>query len=148
MSARSYLLALLLVSCAAGCKLSCPFSGRGFAGELMEHGYRAVSIPINAYELRRIRAGDRVDVLATFESARFESKGMVTATMLQNVKVLGVERPGKGEEKGTLVLKLNPIEAQFAALGVRQSDLSLALRSAGDNDVYPMEIVSFLRFFR
>lgn len=148
MSARKSAFALLLISLATGCKPSCPFVGRGFAGEFMEHGYRAVSIPINAYELRRVRAGDRVDVLATFESIRVDSKGLVTATMLQNVKVLGVERPGKGEEKGTLVLKLNPNEVQFAALGVRQAELSLALRAPGDNDVYPMELVSFLRFFR
>jgi Flp pilus assembly protein CpaB len=152
---------LLLAVCALGCaKLGAPESGelrrplfsrlfsRCFARELLEARYRAVSIPINGYELRHIRTGDRVDVLATFDSQFGGAKRKLTATMLQNVLVMGVDAPCKGQEKGTLILKLNPSEMQYAALGVRQSDLSIALRRDGDNEIYPMEMASFVKFFR
>lgn len=148
MNSARIVLAVLLVSSAAACKPFDRHFGRGFARELMEDGYRAVSIPVDAYQLRVVRAGDRVDVLATFDSTAGGVKRMMTATMLQNVRVMGVVRPDKGAEKGTLVLKLNPNETQYAALGIHQAELSIALRNPGDNDIYPMEVASFLKFFR
>ena len=155
------ILSLLLTAGAFGCsKPRAPESGqlrrplfnrlfgRCFARELLEDRYRAVSIPISGYELRHIRTGDRVDVLSTFDSQYSGAKRMLTATMLQNVLVLGVDPPAKGEEKSTLILKLNPNEVQYAVLGARQSELSIALRHEGDNDIYPMEMASFVKFFR
>ncbi len=142
------LLLLLPLIALCGCRRPEMF-GRRFASEAMENRYRAVTIPINGYELRIVRPGDRVDVLATFDSTGAAGKKMMlTATVLQNVRVLGVERPRRGEEKGSLVLKLNPNEAQYAALGVKQSDLSIALRAKGDDETYPMEMATFLKFFR
>jgi hypothetical protein len=133
-------LATLLAVCgAARCR------HERFARELMENGYRAVPVPFPGWQVRHIRAGDRVDVLATFESNIGGSNRMATATVLQNVKVLSVRREWK---KGVLVLKLNPVEAQYAALSPQQSELTVSLRTPGDNDFYPMEISSFLKFFR
>ena len=116
-----------------------------FARELMEPGYRAVAVPFPGWQIRHIHAGDRIDVLATFQSRIGGSDRMATATTLQNVKVLAVRREWK---KGVLVLKLNPNEAQYAALAPNQSELAVSLRAAGDYDVYPMEIATFLKFFR
>lgn len=155
---RFSLVILLLAAGALGCskpesgELRRPLFGRlfgrCFARELMENGYRAVSVPVHARDLRNVRTGDRVDVLSTFDSQYGGAKRMVTATMLQNVLVLGVDGPGNGQEKGELVLKLNPVEAQYAALGARQSELSIALRRDGDGEIYPMEMASFVKFFR
>jgi Flp pilus assembly protein CpaB len=132
-------LTTLVVAGAARCRRE------RFASELMEPGYRAVAIPLPLWQTRHIRAGDRVDVLATFDSTIGGSKRAATATVLQNVKVLSSRRSWK---KGVLVLKLNPNEAQYAALSPNQADLTVSLRSAGDYDIYPMEIATFLRFFR
>jgi len=122
---------------------------RRFAREFMEDRYRAVPVQFDSWQLRHIRAGDRVDITATFEALMASNaKRKVTATMLQNIKVLGVDRPWKRSEKGTLILKLNPIEAQYAFLGPSQAELGVALRNRGDNDIYPMEMSSFMRFFR
>lgn len=122
---------------------------RRFAAELMEDRYRAVPVRLDGWQLRHIRAGDRVDVLATFETSRGGgAKRRLTATMLQNVKVLGVDRPWKSAEKGTLILKLNPVEAQYAFLGPSEADLGVALRHRGDGELYPMEMATFAAFFR
>ena len=122
---------------------------RRFARELMEDRYRAVPVRLDAWQLRHIRAGDRVDVLATFEALMAGgAKRKATATMLQNVKVLGVDRPWKSSEKGTLILKLNPVEAQYAFLGPSQADLGVALRHRGDGEIYPMEMSTFMKLLR
>ena len=139
--------AVLLVFLAAGwakCRQE-----RRFARELMENRYRAVGVRFDGWQLRHIRAGDRVDVTVTFEALMANgAKRKVTATMLQNIKVLGVERSWKPTEKGTLILKLNPIETQYAFLGPSQADLGVALRNKGDDEIYPMEMASFAKFFR
>ena len=122
--------------------------GRSFARGLMEDGYRAVSIPVNEYELGHIRIGDRVDVLTTFAAHTSHGPQTLTATMLQNVQVLGVRLSGDPGGKGALTLKVNPVEAQYAALGVRQADCSISLRHEGDDEIHPMEMSDFGKFFR
>ena len=122
---------------------------RRFARELMEDRYRAVAMQFDGWQIGHIRAGDRVDVMATFDTILASgAKRKMTATMFQNVKVMRVERACKRTEKGTLVLKLNPLEMQYAFLGPSQADLGVALRNKGDNDVYPMEMATFAKFFR
>ncbi len=122
---------------------------RRFASELMENRYRAVAVQFDGWQIRHIRAGDRVDVTATFEALMAGgSKRKVTATMLQNVRVMKVDRAWRRGEKGTLVLKLNPVETQYAFLGPSQADLGVALRNRGDDEMYPMEMSSFAKFFR
>ncbi|HXT01286.1 MAG TPA: RcpC/CpaB family pilus assembly protein [Elusimicrobiota bacterium] len=112
-------------------------------------GKRAVSIPIDEDQLLIVKPGDRVDVLAVFDAALASgAKEKVSATFLQNVRVLGVATTGAIHGKGVLTLELNPIEAQYALLGVRQADLGVALRTPGDVEIYPMEMSAFYRFFR
>jgi Flp pilus assembly protein CpaB len=104
-------------------------------------------VPFEARQLRHVRAGDRIDVLSTFSTYQGGAKRILTATMLQNVKVLGVDLPCHAAQ-GSLILKLNPNEAQYAAGAPAQSDLAVAVRKEGDNDIYPMEMASFVKFFR
>ena len=50
--------------------------------------------------------------------------------------------------KGTIVLLVNPNEAQYAALSLAQGQVSLSLRTEGDKELHPMEIASFKRLIR
>lgn len=109
---------------------------------------RAVTIPIDENELLPIRTGDTVDVLAVFDARTQKGSETLCATILQNIRVLGVKLSGNAKEKGALRLRLNPSEAQYAVLASRQAELSVVLRKNGDTEIYPMEMASFAKFFR
>jgi len=54
-------------------------------------GYRGCVLPLESDLLRLIKPGDRVDILVTFDAVMGDNrKEKVTATILQNVLVLGV----------------------------------------------------------
>ena len=53
-------------------------------------GYRGTTLPVGGDQALYLKKGDRVDVLVTFDAATKEAKEKVTATILQNVLVLGV----------------------------------------------------------
>ncbi len=111
--------------------------------------YRAVSLPIGQDQLLGIKPGDHVDVLAAFEVAAAKGpKKMLAATVLQNVAVLAVATDGGLFGKGVVTLELNPIEAQYAVLALRQADLYLAKRAPGDVTLHPMQMSDFGGFFR
>jgi Flp pilus assembly protein CpaB len=111
-------------------------------------GYRAMSVPLPAHQLRFVAPGDRVDVMTTFE-AEFGKKGEkerenVTATILQNVRVLAVDR-----KDGVISLELNPNEAQYAALfAAKDKALWLIKRDPSDKEMHPMEMASAKKLFR
>ncbi|MEA3306449.1 MAG: Flp pilus assembly protein CpaB [Elusimicrobiota bacterium] len=133
-------------------------------------GYRGCVLPMGNEVLKLIKPGDRIDVLVTF-SAKMggSSKGSnVTATILQNVLVLGVGgNLGQGmssnqakskaaqeseaqafSEKGVLSLALNPQESQYLYLSRKQGDVSIIVRGLGDVEIHPMEIASFKRLIK
>jgi Flp pilus assembly protein CpaB len=112
-------------------------------------GYRGVSLALAASQLAFVKKGDRVDVLVTFDAEMADKKKeKVTATILQNVVVLEVRMPAKLDERGAVELLVNPNEAQYAALGVFQGELSLLRRAEGDVKMTPMEMASFRKLFR
>ena len=51
-------------------------------------------------------------------------------------------------EKGILSVALNPNEAQYLALAMKQGDLVIILRGLGDIEMHPMEMASFRKLFR
>lgn len=121
---------------------------RSFARELIKDGTRAVAIQVDDHHLGPVRTGDAVDVLAVFDAKKSNgSKERVGATLIQNMRVLGVER-GNSKTKGTLRLRANPNEAQYLALAVVQAEVSISLRKENDPDIYPMEMATFVRLFR
>lgn len=124
------------------------FLTRRFDRSLLQDGFRAATVPVDGAQIKHLRTGDRVDVLATFDARLGTGEQRVGSTILQNVTVLGVDMPRKGESKGGLILLLNPYETEYAALAVHQSELSIALRGEGDAEVYPMEMASFAKLFR
>ncbi|MCK5583972.1 MAG: Flp pilus assembly protein CpaB [Elusimicrobiales bacterium] len=132
-------------------------------------GYRGCILPMGNEILRLIKPGDRIDVLVTFTAVMSNGKkSNVTATILQNVLVLGVgSNLGQGisarqaksasakeaeaqafSEKGVLSLALNPQEAQYLSLSFKEGDVSIIVRGLGDVEIHPMEIASFKRLIK
>lgn len=112
-------------------------------------GRRSVGVPVPEDQLLTVKPGDHVDLLAVFDRVNGAGvKEKTAATILQNVKVLGVTTSADLRATGVLTLELNPVEAQYALLGARQADLGVAVRSRGDEDKYPMEMSAFFRLFR
>ena len=112
-------------------------------------GYRGLVIQFPKEQLQWVKKGDALDVICVFDAIMGSKNGgtttkeKVAATLLQNVKVAGVNA-----HKGTIVLLVNPNEAQYAALSLAQGSVSLSLRTAGDSEMKPMEIASFKRLIR
>ncbi len=113
-------------------------------------GYRGTAIPVGGDQLLYVKKGDRVDVLVTFDAKmEKDAKETVTATILQNVVVLNVEKPASPEAPGVIELLLNPNEAQYAALSVAQGKkVQITVRAPGDLELHPMEMASFRRLIK
>jgi len=132
-------------------------------------GYRGCMMPLDSDLLALIKPGDKIDVLVTFDAVMGDNrKEKVTATILQNVLVLGVgTNLGQGlsaaqaksktgqeaadaafSEKGALSLALNPNETQYLALSMKQGDVTVVVRGLGDIELHPMEIASFKRLIK
>jgi len=132
-------------------------------------GYRGAMLPIEPEMKVLIKPGDRVDVLVTFEAMMNDGrKEKVTATILQNVLVIAVgtnlgqgmnlkqfksqqateEKTAAFAEKATVSLALNPNEAQYLALALKQGDPTVIMRGLGDVEMHPMEMASFRKLFR
>lgn len=132
-------------------------------------GFRGAILPVENELLKLIKPGDRVDILVTFDAVMADGKKeKVTATILQNVLVLGVgSNLGQGltadiakqraaqeaaaqafSEKGILSLSLNPIEAQYLALSQKNGDVNVVVRGLGDIEVHFLEIASFRKLIK
>ncbi|KAF0125236.1 MAG: hypothetical protein FD189_1831 [Elusimicrobia bacterium] len=113
-------------------------------------GYRGVSLPLSGSQVLFLSPGDRVDMLVTFDAVMAEDrKEKVTATILQNVSVLKVDKPETSDGTGVVQLLCNPSEAQYAALSLVQGgSIGLARRAKGDYELHPMEIASFRKLFK
>lgn len=134
-------------------------------------GYRGAVVPVSSDLLHLIKPGDRVDILVTFEAlmANNQQREKVTATILQNVLVLGVGQDlGQGlaskqfqakssaeqqiaafQENGILSVALNPNEVQYLALALKQGEaITVVLRGIGDVEMHPIQMASFRNLFR
>ena len=132
-------------------------------------GYRGAILPIEPELKALLKPGDRVDVLVTFDAVMADSrKEKVTATILQNVLVIAVgTNMGQGmnakqfkdagakedktaafAEKSMISLALNPNEAQYLALAMKQGDTAVVMRGLGDVEMHPMEMASFRKLFK
>jgi pilus assembly protein CpaB len=135
-------------------------------------GYRGAMMPIDGDLKPLIKPGDRVDVLVTFQAVMKDTgqKERVTATILQNVLVIAVgtnlgqgmnasqfksaaaaeEKTAQFAEHASVSLALNPTEAQYLALAIKESggDVTVVLRGLGDVEMHPMEMASFHKLFR
>jgi len=132
-------------------------------------GYRGAILGIEPELKALIKPGDRVDVLVTFDAVMADNrKEKVTATILQNVLVIAVgtnmgqgmnakqfklagdkeEKSAAFSEKAAVSLALNPNEAQYLALAMKQGDTTVVMRGLGDVEMHPMEMASFRKLFK
>jgi pilus assembly protein CpaB len=132
-------------------------------------GYRGAILGIEPELKALIKPGDRVDVLVTFDAVMADNrKEKVTATILQNVLVIAVgtnmgqgmnakqfktaganeEKNAAFSEKSMISLALNPNEAQYLALAMKQGDTTVVMRGLGDVEMHPMEMASFRKLFK
>jgi Flp pilus assembly protein CpaB len=121
-------------------------AGPGIA-EMLEEGYRAVTIPIEHISAVQgfARPGTYVDVL--FRSRAEEDRPEVTITLLERVKVLAVntntlsEKNEKLENGGAVTLAVTPLEATSLKVVEDRGELSLTLRNPNDElDFLPVDL--------
>lgn len=132
-------------------------------------GYRGAIVPVDPDLKQLIKPGDRVDILVTFDALMADNrKEKVTATILQNVLVIAVgsnlgqglnakqaknleqkeEKNAAFQEKSMIGVALNPNEAQYLALAMKQGDTTVIMRGLGDVEMHPMEMASFRKLFK
>lgn len=130
--------------------------------------YRAFILAVDNSVSSLIKPSDKVDVLLTFDALlKGGAKEKMTATILQDIQVLGVgSNLGQGmdsaskanasereannsafSDRSVLSLSLTPIEAQYLALAKEEGEVTVIVRSTGDTKVYPIEISSFSKLF-
>jgi pilus assembly protein CpaB len=108
-------------------------------GERIPTGYRAVAIPINALTGVEgwVRPGAHVDVVWSTE----REKQFVVATIVENAKVLSVERSLESEQPSSVItanppshitLVVSSADAQKIQLAKSAGTLSLSLRGVDD----------------
>jgi len=131
-------------------------------------GFRGSILSADNDILKLVKPGDRVDVLVTFDAVMADGrKEKVTATILQNVLVLGVgSNLGQGmdaklaaskekkeeteaafAERGSVSIALNPIEVQYLALAQEVGKIAIVVRGLGDTEMHAMEMASFKKLF-
>lgn len=110
-------------------------------------GYRRVGLSLPGSQTAFVKKGDRVDVISIFDANMKDGKEKVAATILQDVLVSNVI-PARAAEQGAIELWVNPNEAQYLALGLRQGDIHIAVRPEGDTEMKPMEMASFRKLFK
>lgn len=111
-------------------------------GDRPRPGDRIVVMPAAPREAAYIGPGDRVDMVVTLFTGA--ARGLTSMTVLQNVRVLDTVRKG---EAAWLVLALTPVEAQQALLS-QKFRVNFVLRSKGDEQLVPLETVSYVGLFR
>jgi|CXWL01.1.fsa_nt_gi pilus assembly protein CpaB len=115
--------------------------GRGFLAAVLEPGFRAVAMPIDADTAAGgyIQPNDHVDVILTFTT---EARGNAPAStssevIIQDVRVLALDDAVQTQTTGSApervqasvaVLELSAEEARLIALAEARGNLSLALR--------------------
>lgn len=116
----------------------------------IHEGYRGFALPIDAEQVMYVKAGDRIDVMVTFDALmKGDVKEKVTATLLQNVVVLDMKKYGDGDARFVLLLQLNPKEAQYLALSLDGGrKVRVVHRRKGDVKMKPLEMASFRKLFR
>lgn len=104
---------------------------------------RSMTIPVTPEHAvgGRLRAGDRVDVYATFDSGDARAR---TSVLVRNVEVLDVVEAGGlvvGEEAVVgLTVAVTPSEAARLAFAVRTAELDVALVAGATEDAGPATV--------
>ncbi|MNK24884.1 SAF domain protein [compost metagenome] len=114
----------------------------GYMAAYLEPGMRAMAIRVSVETAAGgfILPGDRADVLLTREvkGPGAEAARFITATVMQNVKVLAIDQTTRAADDAlavvgaTATLEISGPDAEILALAKSEGDLSLVLRSYAD----------------
>ncbi|MGH7021273.1 MAG: Flp pilus assembly protein CpaB, partial [Brevundimonas sp.] len=114
----------------------------GYMAAYLEPGMRAMAIRVTVETAAGgfILPGDRADVLLTREvkAPGGDAAKFVTATVMQNVKVLAIDQSTRAADDAlavvgaTATLEISGPDAEVLALAKSEGDLSLVLRSYAD----------------
>jgi len=134
----------------------------------VDPNFRAFILEVDNSVSSLIKPGDRVDILLSFEApSKSGAKENRVATILQKLKVLGVgsnlgqglDASGKAansereanaaafSDRAVLSLAVNPKQAQYLALAKEQGEITVVVRSSGDEKTPQLEVASFSRLF-
>ena len=126
----------------------------GYLATVLPAGKRAMAVRISAESTAGgfILPNDRVDVLHS------DGKSPVSHTILSNVRVLAIDQVVDDANKNdtskanvigkTATLELDPSQAEILTAAQAAGTLSLALRSAADNDDYHLSNRQAVRIIR
>lgn len=136
-----------------------------FMAAMLKPGMRAVAVKVTAETMAGgfINPGDAVDVIMTYRSTinidsdddnmkrrmqHVVEKNLdayATETILQNVRILGIDQRALQEEKNeeeaaakvgkTVTVEVDDRQAEILALASQMGELSLSLRSLGDDKI-------------
>ncbi len=123
---------------------------RGSAGLLatmLPSGKRAVAIRVTAESTAGgfVLPNDRVDVIQTMAGQAAGGSGILSRTLLSNIRVLAVDQKAddpKGQMVAigkTVTLELSPVQTETITTAQAAGSLSLALRSLVDSAEVPVE---------
>lgn len=98
-------------------------------------GFRLVALSVPTHEARLVRPRDRIDVIAT--NPLPDQKGSSASTILQNILVIRSEFID--QDRGLVLVALNPNEAQYVAMDSGTNNLHITVRPKSDNGAKPME---------
>lgn len=137
------LILLVIVSMAWGSNI---FAG---ASPSIPEGYRGVSIPLAAHHFDYLSTDYRIDVLVTYQTKRgHDEQFWVTQTLLQSVRVAEVNRPRWWRSQGSILVALNPAEAEYVTLAIEgYKTFSITIRGKGDTEMFPTSPASFMKWF-
>lgn len=114
---------------------------RGFLAAVLEPGYRAVSVPVDATTgiAGFVSPGDRVDVILSLKyrnksGEEDKSTRYLSETLLANVRAIAIDQKvdtddSKIKPSKTVTLEVTPKMAERIALGLTMGSISLSLRS-------------------
>src|SRR6516164_10195907 len=109
---------------------------RGFLAAVLRPGMRAISVPVSVTSgiSGFVFPGDQVDLLITHRTGHGESQHEAAETVLQDVRVIGIDQKldsknGEALVAHTATFEVTPKQSEMIAVATEIGKLSLTLRS-------------------
>ena len=114
---------------------------RGFLAAVLRPGMRAISVPVSVTSgiSGLVFPGDQVDILITHRTGHGESQHEAAETVLQDVRVIGIDQKldsknGEALVAHTATFEVTPKQSEMIAVATEIGKLSLTLRSLASNE--------------
>ena len=114
---------------------------RGFLAAVLRPVMRAISVPVSVTSgiSGFVFPGDQVDILITHRTGHGESQHEAAETVLQDVRVIGIDQKldsknGEALVAHTATFEVTPKQSEMIAVATEIGKLSLTLRSLASNE--------------